>query len=238
MGRMRMGRLVVCAVVAALAAPAAASAHANLVRIRPANGAVVATAPGAVRVLFDDAIRAGPGVEAVRNGGGSVLAARAYVLRGNRRELVIPLRRHLGAGDFSVRWSIVSDDGHDERGVTAFAVGAGAARPTASLSVGGVGRTGDVVFRVLLFAGLLAAAGAGVFRLAVWPRELPEWELAIVVLTGFLLAAVGAAGLATRGASGTRFDHVEWIIAGLAAGGAAIALQWPRAAALVALALV
>src|SRR5205085_7891387 len=153
MDKMRVSRIVVCAVVVALVAPAVASGHANLVRIRPADGAVLATAPSAVRVLFDDAIRPGPGVEAVRNGGGSVLGGRAYVPRGNRRELVIPLRSGLADGDYSVRWSVVSDDGHDERGVTAFAVGAGAARPTASLSAGGVGRTGDVAFRVLLFAG-------------------------------------------------------------------------------------
>jgi copper transport protein len=235
---MRIGRVLVWTVVAALAAPAVASAHANLVRIRPADGAVVATAPSAVRVLFDDAIRPGPGVEAVRNGGGSVLAGRAYVPRGNRRELVVPLRRGLERGDYSVRWSVVSDDGHDERGVTAFAVGSGAAPPMASLSAGGTGRTGDVALRVLLFAGLLAAAGAGVFRLAVWPRGVPDWELAIVVLAGCLLAAVGAAGLAVRATSGTRFDHVEWILAGLAAGGAAIALQWLRATAVVTLALV
>jgi len=173
METMRIRFVLAAAALTALTAPAVASAHANLVRIRPADGAVLSTAPSALRVLFDDAIRPGPGVEAVRNGGGSILTARAYVPRGNRRELVIPLRRHLGTGDFSVRWSIVSDDGHNERGVTAFAVGAGAARPTASLSAGGEGRTGDVVFRVLLFAGLLAAAGAAVFRFAVWPRDLP-----------------------------------------------------------------
>src|SRR5205814_1972009 len=103
MERMRIGRVVAWAVVAALVAPAAASAHANLVRIRPADGAVVTTAPGAVRVLFDDAVRPGPGVEAVRNGGGSVLAGHAYVPRRNRRELVVPLRRGLGTGEFSVR---------------------------------------------------------------------------------------------------------------------------------------
>src|ERR671936_1630060 len=170
MERMRIGRVVACAVVAALVAPAVAFAHANLVRLRPTDGAVVASAPTAVRVLFDDAIRPGPGVEAVRNGGGSVLAARAYVPKQNPRELVIRLRRGLGTGDFSVRWSVVSDDGHNERGVTAFAVGAGAARPTASLSAGGVGRTGDVVFRALLFAGLLAAAGGAAFRRLVWAR--------------------------------------------------------------------
>jgi copper transport protein len=238
MGTVRIRTALAAAALAALAMPAAASAHANLVRLRPANGAVLASPPAAVRVLFDDAIRPGPGVEAVRNGGGSVLAGRAHVPRGNPRELVIPLDRRLAAGDYSVRWSIVSDDGHNERGVAAFAVGAGAARPTASLTVGGVGRTGGVVFRALLFAGLLAAAGAAVFRFAVWPRELRARELSLLVFAGCVVAAAGAAGLAVRGTSGTRFDLVEWILAGVAAAGAALALRWLRAAAFLALVLV
>src|SRR2546421_9861490 len=97
MGNVRIGRIVACAVVAALTLPAAASAHANLVRLRPANGAVLATAPSVGRVLFDDAIRPGPGVEAVRNGGSPVLARRASVPRGSPPELVAPLRRRLAA---------------------------------------------------------------------------------------------------------------------------------------------
>jgi copper transport protein len=238
MESMRISRIVACAVVAALVAPAVASAHANLGRLQPANGVVLATPPAAVRVLFDDAIRPGPEVEAILNGGGSVLAGHAFVPRGNLRELVIPLRHGLATGDYSVRWSVVSDDGHNERGVTAFAVGTGSGRPTATLSAGGVGRTGDVVFRALLFAGLLAAAGAGVFRFAVWPRELRGRELSLVVLAGCALAAAGAAGLAIRGTSGTRFDLVEWILVGVATTGAALSLRWGRVASLAALVLV
>src|SRR5919202_1289870 len=170
MERMRIGRVVACAAVAALVAPAVASAHANLVRIRPADGAVLAKAPSAVRVLFDDAVRPGPGVEAVRNGGGSVLAGRAYVPRRNPRELVVPLHHGLARADYSVRWSIVSDDGHNERGVTAFAIGSGAAPPSATLTTGGVGRSRDVAFRLLLFAGILSAAGTALFRTFAWRR--------------------------------------------------------------------
>ena len=66
---MRARYVLALAALAVLVAPAAASAHANLVRLRPANGVVLATAPTAVRVLFDDAIQPGPGIEAVRNGG-------------------------------------------------------------------------------------------------------------------------------------------------------------------------
>ena len=68
MESMRARYVLALAALAVLVAPAAASAHANLVRLRPANGVVLATAPTAVRVLFDDAIQPGPGIEAVRNG--------------------------------------------------------------------------------------------------------------------------------------------------------------------------
>ena len=40
---------------------------------------------------------------------------------GNR--LVLPLAPGLRTGDYSVRWSVVSDDGHEEEGVLAFGVG-------------------------------------------------------------------------------------------------------------------
>src|SRR5438045_3579515 len=92
------------ALVAALAVPAAASAHARLLRLEPADGTVLAKPPAAVRVFFDDAVRPGPGGEAIRNGGGSVLARAPYVPRSNRRELVVPLRSGLRDGDYSVRW--------------------------------------------------------------------------------------------------------------------------------------
>jgi methionine-rich copper-binding protein CopC len=62
MDSVRMRHLLAIAALVALAAPAAASAHANLARLQPANGAVLGTAPTAVRVLFDDAIHPGPGV--------------------------------------------------------------------------------------------------------------------------------------------------------------------------------
>src|SRR4051812_13277568 len=98
-----------CALVPflALAFPAQAWAHASLVETDPANGAVLAKPPAAVRVVYDDKVTTGPGIEAIRNGGASVLDGRPHVQGG--RTLVIPLRPNLRDGDYSVRWSIVSD---------------------------------------------------------------------------------------------------------------------------------
>lgn len=197
----RIARTAVLAGLAALVVPAAALAHANLVRTNPANGAVLAQSPARVLVTFDDTIRTGPGIEAIRNAGGSVLGGTAHVTGG--KTLVVPLRRHLPDGDYSVRWAIVSDDGHLESGVLVFGVGAGRAPPTAGLTAEATGPTVDSAgARWLFFAGVLGAAGIALFTFVVRPRELER--IPIVVSTAGVLAALGAAqeihrvGLSTR----------------------------------------
>ncbi len=66
-----------------------------------------------MRVEFDDTIRVAPGNEAVSNvTSGSVLGGTPSV-RGH--ELTLPLRAGLQDGDYSVRWSIVLDDGPSRR---------------------------------------------------------------------------------------------------------------------------
>src|SRR3954453_23499742 len=120
-------RFVLLAVLPALVLPGAASAHARLVRTSPANGAVLAKPPDEIRVVFDDVVKRGGGIEAIRNGGGSVLAGDARVVGGN--VLVLPLKRGLPRGAYSARWSIVSDDGHLESGIVGFAFGRGEPAP-------------------------------------------------------------------------------------------------------------
>jgi methionine-rich copper-binding protein CopC len=69
-----LARALPFAVLVALVLPAAARAHASLVRTDPRDGAVLSAAPRTVRFIFDDDVRLVSGVRAVRNGGGSVLA--------------------------------------------------------------------------------------------------------------------------------------------------------------------
>src|SRR5215208_1227870 len=56
----RAARLIVLVTCAALAAPAAAWAHASLVRTIPADRAVLARSPARIVVLFDDDVRVAP----------------------------------------------------------------------------------------------------------------------------------------------------------------------------------
>lgn len=189
-----------------------------------------AAAPTAVTVLFDDVVRVAPGNAAVRNGGGSVL--RGVSARGRTLTLALaPLRR----GDYSVRWSAVSDDGHVVQGILAFGVGKGVAPPVAELrptvSVG----VATIVSRWLFFAGLLVASGLALFSWLVW-RPVAH----VHVRTGWIAVAlaamfVSAHGLvhASHGGAQTRFGltiDVASVLAATGAAAAAIAIAERQAA--------
>jgi copper transport protein len=233
-------RLAILALVGfALALPASAWGHATLVRTIPANGAVVAKAPTEIRVVFDDAVRTGPGIEAIRNSGGSVLGGRPSIA--GERTLVIPLQPGLDNGDYSARWSIVSDDGHLETGVIAFAIGKG--KPAPALAAGGNGpRAADVVSRWIFFAGLLGAVGIALCALVARPRD--GERVALLVSTACVLAAVGAGeeahriGLDTRAGKAFASEVIVAIVVASFAGAATLERRVLRPALVLALGLV
>lgn len=222
----------------ALTLPARASAHATLVRSSPAAGAVVARGPASIVLDFDESVRPGSGTRLVANrGGGAVRIGPPRLARGDSRRLLIPLRQRLRDGAYTVRWRIVSDEGHLIAGVFAFAVGRGQPPPQPTLSAGGGGlRLGFLAARWLFLLGLLVAAGAAVFRGAVWRVAAAELPFAvrgrasaagtrlasISIAVGLAGAAVGAwASLAlTEDALQTRFGLVSASAAALATGAA------------------
>jgi len=229
-----VARALAVLVLVALAVPAAAAAHAKLIRTVPAAGSVVAQSPRTVLVEFDDTITAAPGGAAVANATRrSVLAAPAVA---NGRVLTLPLRHPLPRGAYTVRWSIVSEDGHPEQGVIAFAVGEPGARPQPVLGASTPTGAGTVALRAVWYLGLLTAAGATVFALLA--RGLLgarlQRPLAGLLFVALLAAFVGAAGLEAGAASGTRFALVMKAAAVVAAAGAAAAALAPAAPVLLA----
>jgi len=215
-------------ILLALVLPATAWGHATLIRTVPANGAVLAHSPAAVRIVFDDVVQRGPGIEAVRNGGASVLDGKPRIAGG--RTLVLPLRRGLAKGDYTVRWAIVSDDGHLESGVLAFAIGFGRAKPVASLSAEATGaRPPDVIARWLFLAGVLGAVGIAAFALSTGARDE---QIALVLASSAVVSALGAAdeahrvGLSTRAGTALVVGSAYAVVVALA--GAAATLV-PRA---------
>ncbi len=237
----RWAALGAAAVVAAAVAAAGASAHANLLLSRPAAGAALAGAPAVVRLEFNDTVRPAGGIAVVRNGGGSVLAGVPRIAGGRR--LVLPLREGLPDGDYTVRWRVISDDGHPIAGVFAFAVGSGRPPPTPTLAAGGGPPARDVLRRWVFFSGALLAAGLlGVRRLisgtARGSSEASvQWRPALAAETALVSTLVAASLLAVTlacahggGIGATRFDRVNTlaaVTAGLGAVAAATALAYP-----------
>ena len=233
---------------AAAAAAPAAWAHARLVSTTPGEGAVVASAPRQVTIRFDDAVRALGGTTVVENSDKHPVTAGKARARG--RVLAVPLRR-LHDGDYTVRWRVLSDDGHTVEGVFAFAVGAGRAPPNTALTTGGTHLTREVISRWLFFAGLLVAVGVALFLLLAWSPALraagaagDEGALWPLAFGGFFLAFLGASSLIPHhGVGTTRFGlayAVGGIIAIVGATLSAIALadrRFGRGAVVCALAL-
>jgi len=210
---------VACALLAA-AWPGSAWAHASLVKTEPADGAVLASSPAQVRVLFDDDVRPATGADVVANDSrNSVLHGAPRVVGG--RTLVLPLRPRLADGDYTVRWSIVSDDGHREQGVLAFAVGAGRAAPAPVLAAETELRRQDVLLRTLFLLGALVAAGA-LLQLRGGPAARG------LLFVAFALAAGGGSALLhAAGAGGTRYALALEVGTIAALVGATAAAIWP-----------
>jgi copper transport protein len=214
-------RLTGIVVAATLAAPSAAFAHANPVDTSPRDGAALARAPARVVVRFDDAIRVAPGNAAVRNGDGSVLRGDPSA-RGPT--LVLPLRS-VRRGDYSVRWSAVSDDGHIVQGVLAFSVGTGRPPPAPTLGVTNEVGFGTVLSRWVFFAGLLVGAGLALFDLLVW-RPVARSDIRTGwIAIGLAAMFVSSNGLvhASYGGAATRFGLTVYVASAIAATGAAAA---------------
>jgi copper transport protein len=197
------------------------------------DGAVLAMPPQDVRLLFDDEIRPAGGDRVVDATGRSVLAGRACRLGGNDRALVIPLRPGLVRGSYTVRWRVVSNDGHLIEGVLAFAVGTGAPKPVPTLSAGGGLSVASIVLRLLFLAGVLIAGGAALAGRALLEGARRRLETAVVG-AGLVLVAGGGFGLLALdpAADATRFGRVTESAAIVALVGAAAAVASIRACAL------
>src|SRR3954471_19020567 len=201
---------VAAALAAAAAGPPSASAHARLVSTTPDDRAVLASPPTQVTIRFDDAVRALGGTTVVANEDKRPVTAGEARARG--RVITIPLRK-LRDGDYTVRWRVLSDDGHTIEGVFAFAVGAGRAPPGTALTTGGTNLTRQVISRWLFFAGLLIAVGVALFLPLAWSPALraagaagDEGALWPLAFGGFFLAFLGASSLIPHhGAGTTRF---------------------------------
>ena len=216
-----MTRGLLLTLLLALALPAAAFAHARLLFSTPADGQVFDSAPRALVVHFDDGVTVGPGIAAVDATGRSLLDGAAHA---HGRTLTIPLRPSRDR-TYDVRWSVVSDDGHNVTGVVAFTVRGASVQRQKTLTAGSSNPSASsVAERWLFYAGALVAAGAAFFLLAVATTR----RVTLLAAAGFAAAALGAL-LERAGVPGsTRFAHSMTVAAIAAAAGAVLAAAGTR----------
>jgi copper transport protein len=162
-------RKLLAAALAALAFPAAASAHATMEKATPSFAQRLAQSPKFVRLQFDQSVEALPNAIRVLDTKGRVLSGAAR-LSADRRTIQAPVKR-LPRGGYTVRWQVVSADSHVVSGVYTFGVRHRAPPATEAFGAGGPTTTEHVV-RWLYFLALALLAGGLGFRLLVVRRPL------------------------------------------------------------------
>jgi len=111
------------AAACALAMPAAAWAHAALLRTSPVASRTVNRPPPDVRLTYSEPIEARFAIVSVTNSEGrQVTAGSPRSAAGQPQTLVTPLER-VPEGWYLVFWRVISADGHPVRGAFTFAVG-------------------------------------------------------------------------------------------------------------------
>src|SRR5437763_4585622 len=162
-----MRRLAVVMLVA-LAFPASAFAHANLDATSPKYRQRLQSAPRAVVLRFDQSVQAEPNAIEVKNESGKTLSATATA---HGQTVRVPLKR-LPRGPYTVRWHVLSEDGHVVSGVFTFGVRANAPPPTEAYGSSGP-TTSEHIVRWAYFLSLALLLGGLGFRLLLGREELP-----------------------------------------------------------------
>ncbi|MDQ5975025.1 MAG: copper transport protein [Actinomycetota bacterium] len=117
---LRILAAVAVAVGALLVAPSPATAHTDVQSTSPANGAELASAPGAVTVTFGEKVVPTGSDTRIIDGQGRVVPARVTA-RG--RTVTITPRSPLPRGRYAAAWHVRSADGHTVEGAISFTVG-------------------------------------------------------------------------------------------------------------------
>jgi len=183
-----MRRALVLAVLAALALPATAFAHATLINTSPGFQQRMNASPRTVTLTFDQYVEKLPHAISLYSTRGELPVPQ---IRDDGRSLVATVP-HLRRGAYTIRWHAMSGDGHVVSGVFTFGVQVKAPPPTEAFGASGPTRTEDVV-RWLYFLSLAVVVGGLGFRLLVARRRLPG---RFFVLTGIGVVATLNVGIA------------------------------------------
>jgi len=181
--------------LAALVLPAAAFAHASLLRETPGLEKRLAKPPAQVVLQFDQPVDSVPKAILVLDAAGKNVAGPPRAVK-SARELVASLPKSLPTGAYTIRWRALSSDGHVVSGISTFGVRYPA--PPVTEAVGAQGPTAtEHVVRWLYFLALALLVGGIGFRLLVVRGPLPpRAERRFYWVTGIGAVAVLEVGIA------------------------------------------
>jgi copper transport protein len=166
----KRGAVLTAVAVAALALPAAAWAHAALLRTVPEASRTINAAPPEVRLTYSEPIEPRFAIVSVTDAAGRrVTKGEPTTAPGSPQTLVMPLER-VPEGWYLVFWRVISADGHPVRGAFTFAVGPNPGPPP-QFRVPSLSETATttrlLVSRWIVFLSVLAALGLFVLRTLV-----------------------------------------------------------------------
>jgi copper transport protein len=180
-------RLLLIVALTVLAVPAKSFAHATLLDPSPEYRQRLFAGPTAVMLRFDQAVTAFPDSIVVRSAQGRVVSDDAA--SGADAQVVLAPVRSLPRGAYTVRWHVLSSDGHPITGLYTFGVRVAAPPPTEAFGASGPTRTEDLV-RWAYFLSLALVVGGLGFALLVL-RGMPP------ALSGRLYKLIGLGVVAT-----------------------------------------
>ncbi|MGX9143318.1 copper resistance CopC/CopD family protein [Mesorhizobium sp. 128a] len=194
-----LGLLVAILLLAVLATPNQALAHAALIKAEPADGAVLEQAPTQFSLTFSEPVS--PLVLTLVRPDGSPVALTSFRL--NDQTVAIDNPQKLGPGTHVLSWRVISADGHPVGGSVLFSVGAPSSVPATGEAVDLDLRSAIWTAKLLLYIGLFLGVG-GAFALT-WLAQGVRWGQRCVIaaiLCGLVVAplSLGFQGLDALGA--------------------------------------
>ena len=192
---MRRALVIALVAAAALTAPAAAWAHAALLKTVPAASAEVDAPPSELQLTYDEVVEPRFAVVSVTDAAGhQQVDGSVHRSASNAYELDAPLK-HSAEGWYLVFWRVISADGHPVRGAFTYRIGPNPGPPPQfvipSLSETAV-TPGLIALRWLTFLTVMTAIGLFCFRTLI-ARPLGRMP----AVTRAFTAAVALALIAT-----------------------------------------
>jgi len=167
--------------------PSAALAHATLVSSEPADGAVLATSPAALALIFNEPVE--PLVLRIIDRGGRAMPIAPIERQGDRLVLTMPAA--MDAGAYVLSWRVMSADGHPASGSLTFRIGSGGAALPAFEVLDQTPRQSAIwITRLVLYLGLCVGVGGAVFRSWVAPAQIGRAAVGTALASLVGLAAI------------------------------------------------